>query len=738
MKNTFRRAAVIALATVMSGSVLPAGSAFAAGGSGSAPALVSYDVDGDGTIHSAEQAYRIETADHLVWYSEHHNDNYCAHDNYFSGNAYLANDIDLSCRSGNEPFHPIGDGTLNETGDIVHYGYGSTFDGNGKEIRGLNIDARDECAGLFGGITPQGVVRNLTVRGSVTGGRVAGGIAGASNGKIINCTSYVNVTARPPVNSTGEAYVGGIVGIIGNTSGFLEHCQNYGTVKCVDNHRNVKAYTGGITGGMSQIRDFIISDCMNYGRVESFAAVGGICGGATTRTLISCCGNEGEIVGTEYTSGQSVLEDHGVGGICGSCFIAAMENCYNAGDVTGTGTARYVGGLMPRIPDEATDIIRYQLTSVIKNCYNIGTVSGLPDQDQTWIDPIGYTDRNNNSSIYVEKTYYCCNKYGPNGCEVLSLTDMRDKNKFVGWDFSTIWQMGGYRPLLRASHQADSWDITAVTQLNGLPVSRGDYFIRSKANNRYLDLAASSYTNLICHDFNAARNQTFFYRDGKMKSEHNGKYVTMGESYNGGFKAVADEDSSVVAVYKAYDTENYYLTKTFYNRNGSRKTYALEVKNPSASNSVVFWNELQVNNVNQQWSVESAISSARVGSNFNIQNANSGLLLDMYTVNGTVLQHAANGGDNQKWQVISAGNGRYLLKTMCAAHPGFIGIGNDNRAVVGSNEVPVEVFDNRDGTFRIYLPGTNKFLHVANDSMGNAYVKWEPYTGTGGFHWKIR
>jgi hypothetical protein len=209
----------------------------------------------------------------------------------------------------------------------------------------------------------------------------------------------------------------------------------------------------------------------------------------------------------------------------------------------------------------------------------------------------------------------------------------------------------------------------------------------------------------------------------------------MGEAYYGGFKAVADEDSSVVEVYKKPGTENYYFTKSICDGNGDFKTYALEVKNPSASSSVVFWNELQVNNVNQQWSVEGT-SHEYGNSDVNIQNANSGLLLDMYTANGNLLQYAANGGDNQKWQIIPVDNGRCLLKTMCEAHPGYIGIGNDDRAVVGENEVPVKLFDNQDGTFRIYLPGTNKFLHVANDSMGNAIVKREPYTGTGGFHWK--
>ncbi|MBR3417176.1 MAG: leucine-rich repeat protein [Oscillospiraceae bacterium] len=317
--------------------------------------------------------------------------------------------------------------------------------------------------------------------------------------------------------------------------------------------------------------------------------------------------------------------------------------------------------------------------------------------------------------------------YAFNGCEALAEANLTGEGS---WDEVDITGTGN-EPLLRVISQ-----MRPVDYLLSNPLTPGDYFFRSKANNRYLDLAASSYTTLICYDFNAGRNQTFYYQDGEMKSEQNGKYVTMGESYYGGFKAVADEDSSVVEVYKKPGTENYYFTKSICDGNGDFKTYALEVKNPSASSSVVFWNELQVNNVNQQWSVESTSHEYGNSDVINIQNANSGLLLDMYTANGNLLQYAANGGDNQKWQVIPADNGRALLKTMCAAHPGYIGIGDDDRAVVGENEVPVKLFDNQDGTFRIYLPGTNKFLHVANDSMGNAIVKWEPYTGTGGFHWK--
>ena len=224
------------------------------------------------------------------------------------------------------------------------------------------------------------------------------------------------------------------------------------------------------------------------------------------------------------------------------------------------------------------------------------------------------------------------------GCESLAEANLAGERG--SWDNVDITETGN-EPLLRVISQ-----MRPIDYLYSDPLNSGDYFFRCKANNRYLDLAARSYTNLICYDFKAARNQTFIYHDGNMQSEQNGKYFTMGEAYYGGFKAVADEDPSVVEVYKQLGTENYYLIKSVCGGNGDVKTYALEVKNPSASSSVVFWNELQVNNVNQQWSVENASHESGSADVINIQNANSGLMQDMYTANGNLLQYAANGGDN--------------------------------------------------------------------------------------------
>ena len=70
------------------------------------------------------------------------------------------------------------------------------FNGNGNAIT-INISTSGQNnVGLFAVIGAGGVVRNLEVRGSVTGGQNVGGIAGMvlNTGAVTNSSSFVNVT----------------------------------------------------------------------------------------------------------------------------------------------------------------------------------------------------------------------------------------------------------------------------------------------------------------------------------------------------------------------------------------------------------------------------------------------------------------------------------------------------------------------------------------------------------------
>lgn len=116
--------------------------------------------------------------------------------------------------------------------------FGGTFDGNGYTISGLKITADGSYCGLFRYIQRGGLVKNLTVKGTVSptgSGEYAGGIAGSCSGNIIGCTFEGTIK--------GTNYVGGITGI-NEKSGFISSCSSSGAI-------SGEHYSGGIAGSNS-------------------------------------------------------------------------------------------------------------------------------------------------------------------------------------------------------------------------------------------------------------------------------------------------------------------------------------------------------------------------------------------------------------------------------------------------------------------------------------------------------
>ncbi len=120
------------------------------------------------------------------------------------------------------------------------------LDGNGKEIRNLSVNVTGS-GGLFAAVTYNSV-KNLTVKGSVTGGSYSGGITGALNGgaDLINCTFIGDVTG---VNRAG--------GLAGTTSPYTStdkfdiiNCSTSGTVTVAKDTDTACIYpaAGGLLG----------------------------------------------------------------------------------------------------------------------------------------------------------------------------------------------------------------------------------------------------------------------------------------------------------------------------------------------------------------------------------------------------------------------------------------------------------------------------------------------------------
>ena len=113
--------------------------------------------------------------------------------------------------------------------------FSGCFDGNGKTVSGLDIQDSHAPAGLFATLENGGVIKNLTVQGSVCpdGERsLVGGIVGNNFGQIEGCTFIGTVV--------GKTDVGGIAGANG-FSGSITDCKTNATV--IGETR-----TGGIVG----------------------------------------------------------------------------------------------------------------------------------------------------------------------------------------------------------------------------------------------------------------------------------------------------------------------------------------------------------------------------------------------------------------------------------------------------------------------------------------------------------
>ncbi|MDO4545315.1 MAG: hypothetical protein Q4C25_04090 [Bacillota bacterium] len=239
-----------------------------------------------------------------------------------------------------------------------------TFDGNGKEISGLNVSSTDNYLGFFG--HNFGTIKNFVVTGSVTntdtrGGKTdyIGGVVGFNAGTIEKVISKVTVTAGTAKNQ-GSNNVGGIAGF--NTSG-----------KWVDEAAGTNKNIEGAVG--------LITCCGNEGSVTGYKKVGGITGE-----------NAGDIEKSYNTATIRMTVDGsggGVGGIAGrngnndtAYEIGNIKDCYNTGII-----AMHIGD------DPTTKQGRYAGTiagfmnafSTVENFYGAGNIiPGYKDWGPLW------------------------------------------------------------------------------------------------------------------------------------------------------------------------------------------------------------------------------------------------------------------------------------------------------------------------------------------------------------------
>ena len=324
--------------------------------------------NGDGT---AEKPYEITTAAELAWFRDWVNT--CeVGDSHRDACAKLMADIDMSslCHPADDSkgvaelsWSPISDVAKNNQAPI--FTWRGQFDGNGKTISNLYINATSDYQGLFGyGLSNDesiiGVIKNLTlanVNVKNTAGCTGALIGGADNFEITQV-----VISSGTVE--GEIFgVGGICGQADTESKFLS-CENRAQIKSqTDNTNNI----GGICGNVNSSH---IEKCANYGNINSQGVnVGGICGSSIGSSSITTSANYGDIVGK-----------NSVGGIIGYASNASISNSLTTGDVKSITVAAgfVIGGCYNAIT----------LSNTV--AYNSGAT--LTDGETTHTLAIGYTD----------------------------------------------------------------------------------------------------------------------------------------------------------------------------------------------------------------------------------------------------------------------------------------------------------------------------------------------------------
>jgi hypothetical protein len=250
---------------------------------------------GQGT---ADDPYRIYTPEQMNEIGTRAND--------WGKQFILMTNIDLSEYQG-QAFHIIG----SYTDTVNNRPFSGVFDGNHYSIYNFNYTSTaQDYIGIFG-YASGAQIKNLRIvdPNIHTGGSSVGSLVGwLRNGNLSNC-SVKNCRL------SGASNIGGLVGHTMQGSIRIFQCSSSGAV-------SGDAYVGGLVG---QIGDGAVSMCFSNVSVVGNRNVGG---------LVGKTGEETSVVSDCYATG-SVEGDQYVGGLVGQVERGAAYQCYCVGKVTG-------------------------------------------------------------------------------------------------------------------------------------------------------------------------------------------------------------------------------------------------------------------------------------------------------------------------------------------------------------------------------------------------------------------
>lgn len=328
----------------------------------------------------------------------------------------LRNDLDLSGKS----WVPIGFWT-NYNNQTNFFG---ELNGNHKTISGLTIPFnsaayKNGLTGLLGFGTYKSYIHDLTLNGNVFSiGTSCGLLGGELYGKVERC--IVSGTIQN-ISTAGDTAVGGIAGRIT----LATQCSADVTIVS-------KGCSGAIAAFGAPIRDYDthlfvdpkITECYSSGSITGSTAAGILGNSADSGIIIQNCYSKASLTAVKSTGYQETAA-----GIIGTMpsYNSEVQNCYFVGSMDGIASNRM--GLIAGYYN-----LRDGDTIPIKSCYwsnECGmTIDGLPA-----------SKRGIGTDVSEDPT------------TGLTLTEMRTKASYAGWDFDTTWAIdtnkNGGLPYLR-------------------------------------------------------------------------------------------------------------------------------------------------------------------------------------------------------------------------------------------------------------------------------------------------
>lgn len=224
--------------------------------------------------------------------------------------------------------------------------FGGVFDGGHFTISGLEVHANGSNQGLFRYIQPGGVVKNLTVKGTVAPGGSAssvGGIAGTNRGTISACVFSGAVQ--------GRSNIGGVCGV-NESGGRVVSCSVSGTVQG-------EQATGGVCGKNAGT----LLSCTSRTRVnispnsDDSLNMAALADGSALDSLTTVSDQSGE---------RSLSGWQDVGGIAGYS-SGVVQSCVNSGSVGYPHMGYNIGGIAGR------------QAGYLSGCSNTGHIQGRKD-----------------------------------------------------------------------------------------------------------------------------------------------------------------------------------------------------------------------------------------------------------------------------------------------------------------------------------------------------------------------